>query len=213
MLAGNSSISLAGSEEQIIFFQQSPKMLKIVSENFIHALLLVLGLFLKISRWVPPRRRDNWRVNGRCNSPIRRNNRDLVRHGEQRTKRIFEDGAAMTGQEKKNAKLTTGERLTKRELNRPKPAYLYKLCETEHPGDYESAGIFILESRRDLGRLYEMAPVRIRIFNHKSDLFFSARKQSAFFAVADPGGGGLVWDVWTPPPPQSDVTHVLDITF
>ena len=29
-------------------------MLKIVSENFIHALLLFLGLFLKISRWVPP---------------------------------------------------------------------------------------------------------------------------------------------------------------
>ena len=28
-------------------------MLKIVSENFIHALLLCLGLFLKISRWVP----------------------------------------------------------------------------------------------------------------------------------------------------------------
>ena len=27
-------------------------MLKIVSENFIHALLLLLGLFLKISRWV-----------------------------------------------------------------------------------------------------------------------------------------------------------------
>ena len=54
-LAGNSSISLAGSEEQIILFQQSPKMLKIVSENFIHALLLFLGLFLKISRWVPLR--------------------------------------------------------------------------------------------------------------------------------------------------------------
>ena len=53
MLAGNSSISLAGSEEQIIFYQQSPKLLKIVSENFIHALLLFLGLFLKISRWVP----------------------------------------------------------------------------------------------------------------------------------------------------------------
>ena len=30
-------------------------MLKIVSENFIHALLLFLGLFLKISRWVPLR--------------------------------------------------------------------------------------------------------------------------------------------------------------
>ena len=43
LLAGNSSISLAGSEEQIIFFQQSPKMLKIVSEIFIHALLLFLG--------------------------------------------------------------------------------------------------------------------------------------------------------------------------
>ena len=28
-------------------------MLKIVSENFIHDLLLFLGLFLKISRWVP----------------------------------------------------------------------------------------------------------------------------------------------------------------
>ena len=28
-------------------------MLKIVSENFIHALLLFLGLFLKISRCVP----------------------------------------------------------------------------------------------------------------------------------------------------------------
>ena len=53
LLAGNSSISLAGSEEQISFFQQSPKMLRIVSENFIHALLLFFGLFLKISRWVP----------------------------------------------------------------------------------------------------------------------------------------------------------------
>ena len=28
-------------------------MLKIVSENFIYALLLFLSLFLKISRWVP----------------------------------------------------------------------------------------------------------------------------------------------------------------
>ena len=53
LLVENSSISLAGSEEQIMFFQQSPKMPKIVSENFIHALLLFLGHFLKISRWVP----------------------------------------------------------------------------------------------------------------------------------------------------------------
>ena len=32
----------------------------------------------------------------------------------------------------------------------------------------------------------------ICIFNHKSDLFLSVPKQSAFFAVADPGEGGLV---------------------
>ena len=53
MLAGNSSVTLAGSEEQINFSQQTPNMLKIALESFIHALLLFLGLFLKISRWVP----------------------------------------------------------------------------------------------------------------------------------------------------------------
>ena len=42
-----------GSMEQINFPQQSPKMLKMASESFIHALLLFLGLFLKISLWVP----------------------------------------------------------------------------------------------------------------------------------------------------------------
>ena len=41
--------------------------------------------------------------------------------------------------------------------------FIQNLCETEHPGDYERAGIFILESRRDLGRLYEMASVTIVI--------------------------------------------------
>ena len=51
MLAGKSSSSLAGSEEQINFSQQSPKMLKMTSESFIHVLLF-LGLFFKISRWV-----------------------------------------------------------------------------------------------------------------------------------------------------------------
>ena len=53
LLAGNLFISLPGSEDQINFSQQSPKMLKMASETFIHALLLFLGLFLKISRWVP----------------------------------------------------------------------------------------------------------------------------------------------------------------
>ena len=47
LLAGNSSISLAVSEEQINFSQQSPKMLKMASESFIHAFLF-WGLFLKI---------------------------------------------------------------------------------------------------------------------------------------------------------------------
>ena len=50
LLPGNSSISFAGSEEQIHFSQQSSKMLKMASESFIHAFLLFLGLFLKISR-------------------------------------------------------------------------------------------------------------------------------------------------------------------
>ena len=49
---GNSSISLAGSEEQINVSQQSPKILKMASEGFFHALLLFLRLFLKIYRLV-----------------------------------------------------------------------------------------------------------------------------------------------------------------
>ena len=52
LLAGNSSINLGGSEEQINFSLQSSKMLKMASEIFIHSLLLLLGLFLKISRSV-----------------------------------------------------------------------------------------------------------------------------------------------------------------
>ena len=44
--------------------------------------------------------------------------------------------------------------------------YIQNLCETEHPGDYERAGIVILESRRDLGCLYEMAPVRILLWHY-----------------------------------------------
>ena len=39
--------------------------------------------------------------------------------------------------------------------------FIPSLREIEHPGDYERVGIFILESRRDLERLYEMAPVKI----------------------------------------------------
>ena len=39
--------------------------------------------------------------------------------------------------------------------------FIQNLCETENAGHYEHVGIFILESPKDLGRLHEMAPVRI----------------------------------------------------
>ena len=53
LLAGNSSTSLAGSGEQINFYQKSSKMLKKASESFIHALLLFSSFFSQNSRWVP----------------------------------------------------------------------------------------------------------------------------------------------------------------
>ena len=45
LLAENSPISLAGSEEQINFSQQSPKMLKTASESFIHDFFIVFRSF------------------------------------------------------------------------------------------------------------------------------------------------------------------------
>ena len=41
----SSSISLAGSEEQKTFSQQSPKMLKMDSKSFIHAFFVVFRSF------------------------------------------------------------------------------------------------------------------------------------------------------------------------
>ena len=94
--------------------------------------------------------------------PIRRNNRDLVRHGERRTKKIFEDGAAMTGQGKEKRQANDWRTFNEKSIKQAKTGlFIQNLCKTEHPGEYERTGIFILESRRDLGRLYEMAPVRI----------------------------------------------------
>ena len=58
LLVGNSSIRSCwewGTDE---FFPAVFKVLKMASESFIHALLLLLGLFLKISRWVPLRTRQ-----------------------------------------------------------------------------------------------------------------------------------------------------------
>ena len=53
LLAGNSSTNLAGSGEQINFYQKSSKMLKKASESFIHALLLFSSLFSQNSPCVP----------------------------------------------------------------------------------------------------------------------------------------------------------------
>jgi len=102
------------------------------------------------------------RVNGRSNRPIRRNNRDLVWHGERRTKEVLEDGAAMTGQEKEKRRTNDWRTYNEKRIDQAKTGlFIQNLCETEHPGDYEHVGILILEFRRELGRLYEMAPVRI----------------------------------------------------
>ena len=49
----SSSISLAGSEKQIKFSQQSPKMLKMALERFYSCFVVVFRSFLKISCWMP----------------------------------------------------------------------------------------------------------------------------------------------------------------
>ena len=52
----------------------------------------------------------------------------------------------------------------RKRINQGKTGLLIpNLCETENPGDYKRVGIFILEFHRNLGRLYEMAPVRVII--------------------------------------------------
>ena len=52
--------------------------------------------------------------------------------------------------------------LNEKRLNQARTdLFKQNLCETEHAGDYEHVGIFILKSPKDLGRLHEMAPVRI----------------------------------------------------
>ena len=60
--------------------------------------------------------------------------------------------------------------------------YLYKSCVKQNTQETTSTrGIFILESRRDLGRLYEMAPVRIGVMFatiHRPDFQISQRSIS-----------------------------------
>ena len=70
----------------------------------------------------------------------------------------------MTGQERKKRRGFDWRTLNEKRLNQARTGlFIQNLCETEHAGDYERVGIFILESPKDLGRLYEMAPVRIAI--------------------------------------------------
>ena len=110
------------------------------------------------------RRRDNWRVNGCCNSPSAGTTGTWsgMENEERRTKKIFEDGAAMTGQGKEKRQANDWRTFNEKSIKQAKTGlFIQNLCKTEHPGEYERTGIFILESRRDLGRLYEMAPVRI----------------------------------------------------
>ena len=72
----------------------------------------------------------------------------------------------MTGQEKEKRRTNDWRTFNEKRINQAKTGlFIQNLCETEHPGDYEHVGILIFEFRRDLGCLYEMAPVRIVIYN------------------------------------------------
>ena len=100
------------------------------------------------------KRRDKWRVNGRCNSPSAGTTGTWsgMKNKEQRTKKIFKDGAAMTGQEKEKRQANNWRTFNEKRNNEAKTGlFIPNLCETEHPGDYDRVGIFILESLRDLG--------------------------------------------------------------
>ena len=58
--------------------------------------------------------------------------------------------------------------------------------EKQNLGEYERTGIFILESRRDLGRLYEMAPVRIVINSHWEPSLPNAAGKDKIWEEASP---------------------------
>ena len=76
-------------------------------------------------------------------------------------KEKFEKDAAMTEQERKR-QANDWRTFNEKRIKQAKTGlFIPNLYKTEHPGDYECTGILNLESRRDLGRLCEMAPVRI----------------------------------------------------
>ena len=73
----------------------------------------------------------------------------------------------MTGQGKEKRQANDWRTFNEKSIKQAKTGlFIQNLCETEHQGEYERTRIFILESRRNLGRLYEMAPVRIVMNSH-----------------------------------------------
>ena len=66
--------------------------------------------------------------------------------------------------------------LNEKRINQAKTGlFVPNLCETEHPGDYELVEFLSLNPEEILGRLYEMAPVRIGL-----QLGFSNNERSVF---------------------------------
>ena len=119
----------------------------------------------------------------------------------------------MTGQEKKNAKLTTGERLTKRQLNRPKQAYLYKTCVKQNTQETRNAREFLSLNPEGIWGVCTRWPQLEYVFLITKVTFSLARVNKAPSLRLRIQGEGVWSGRSGPPPPQSDVTHVLDITF
>ena len=69
----------------------------------------------------------------------------------------------------------TADRFNEKRLNQARTGLFI-----EHAGDCERVGIFILESPRDLGRLNEMAPVRIPQYSTNSSVGSGIRVHNLF---------------------------------
>ena len=98
-----------------------------------------------------------------------------------RTKEVFKDGAAMTGQERKKRRGFDWRTLNEKRLNQPEQAYLYKTCVKQSTQETTSAWEFLSLNPRpkDLGRLYEMAPERIFLVLHFWNDIVSCRHRPA----------------------------------
>ena len=84
-------------------------------------------------------------------------------------------------QQRSSLRVGGGRPFHEKRLNQARTGlFIQNLCETEHAGDHERVGIFILESPKDLGRLHEMAPVRI------GKNAYYASLQEKFFIMCKP---------------------------